>query len=148
MRYRLEVSSKSRLANVASQMGRSGCYPRWGDREALAALVVDALGAGQARRRTHLLARGLTSVMSTGCAGIPRGIAAPGGAPPWVGSGALRLLLRMMRALARGETTRVVVSLFGVDRRRRRRRRRCSGMATVLLAPVAVEAGAICRESD
>jgi hypothetical protein len=148
MRYRLGGSSKRRLANVAGQMGRSECYPRWGDREALAALAVDELGVGQARRRIRLVARGLTWVMLMGRVGILREIVAPGGAPPWVGSGALRLLLLRMRALTRGETTQVVGSWVGVDRRRRRRWRRCSGMATVLLAPVAAEAGAICRESD
>lgn len=51
----------------------------------------------------------------------------------------------VLRVRSRGETTRVVGSLIGIDRRRRRRRSR---KGTALMALVAEEAGAICRESD
>jgi len=50
----------------------------------------------------------------------------------------------VLRVRSRGETTRVVGSLVGIGRRRRRWSRR----GTVLMALVAEEAGAICRESD
>jgi hypothetical protein len=48
---------------------------------------------------------------------------------------------------SRGETMRVVGSWVGIDRGERRRRR-WSGKGTVLMALVAEEADAICRESD
>ena len=51
----------------------------------------------------------------------------------------------VMKSHSRGETTRVVGSLVGIDRRRRRG---WSRKGTVLMALVAEEAGAICRESD
>lgn len=49
----------------------------------------------------------------------------------------------VLRVRSRGETTQVVGSLIGIDRRRRRSRK-----GTALMALVAEEAGAICRESD
>lgn len=49
---------------------------------------------------------------------------------------------------SRGETMRVVGSWVGIDRGQQRRRRRWSGKGAVLMALVAEEADAICRESD
>ena len=79
-------------------MEQSEYYPRWGDREALAALAVDELGAGQARRRIRLVVvrRVMTWMMPVGREGILKEVVAlegaQGGASPWVGSGALRLV--------------------------------------------------------
>jgi hypothetical protein len=58
----------------------------------------------------------------------------------------LRVAVTEVRS--RGETTREVGFLVGNHRRRRRWRRRRSRKGTVLLALVAEEADAICRESD